>query len=244
MARKTAMGKEPGNVSIALPQSEKDRLNRLGKFQPGDPGMAKKLMDGAKPLPLKRLSPGVYRNNAGQLVGSKGQALPGQRTQSLQERALNAANRAMQGDRPAPRPNQQQPQQPMSPQERDLVNQATGRINDVLNNYMPPKSPMEPGFGPNASLADLQNLYPNEDFNSQVFGNPAMTTGFGPKPYPMQNQMYPFPQGQQRQVQDLMLRYPPGTPMPNLQQMQEMFRQQQQAAQQPQSVSGLLQRNR
>ena len=31
MARKTAMGKEPGNVSIALPQSEKDRLRGGGR---------------------------------------------------------------------------------------------------------------------------------------------------------------------------------------------------------------------
>jgi hypothetical protein len=119
----------------------------------------------------------------------------------------------MQGNaQPAPRPNQQQPQQPMSP-----------------------------GFGSNGTLANLQNLYPNEDFNNPIFGGPAMTTGFGPKPYPMQNQMYPFPQGMQRL--DYQQKYPPGTPMPNLQQMQEMFQQQQQAAQQPQSVSGLLQRN-
>jgi hypothetical protein len=60
MARKTVMSKEPGNISIALPKSEKERLQRR------------------KASPLRRLSPGVYRNLQGQLVGSKGQALPKQ----------------------------------------------------------------------------------------------------------------------------------------------------------------------
>jgi hypothetical protein len=212
MARKTAMGKEPGKVSIAIPKSEKDRLAGVARHLPGKPRPMDDKGNFTDKQSLDRVSPGVYRNSQGKLVGSKGQALP---KSSPIQNALQGAAVMQENVQPAPRPNQRLPQQPMSP-----------------------------GFGPNATLADLQNLYPNEDMNSQVFGGPAMTTGFGPKPYPMQNQMYPFPQGQQRQVQDLMLRYPPGTPMPNLQQMQEMFRQQQQAAQQPQSVSGLLQRNR
>lgn len=70
MARKTAMSKEPGNVSIALPQSEKDRLAGR-KPQPSPP---------LRQAPMQRLSPGVYRNSQGQLVGSRGQRLPGQST--------------------------------------------------------------------------------------------------------------------------------------------------------------------
>lgn len=58
MARKTALNKEPGNVSVALPQSEKDRLA------------------GRKPQ-LTRLSPGIYRDASGRLVGSRGQELGG-----------------------------------------------------------------------------------------------------------------------------------------------------------------------
>lgn len=85
MARKTAMKKDP-TVSIAVPQSEKDRLRGL---KPGGPSMANGVAQG-KPGPLKRLSPGVYRSSSGQLVGSKGQALPGQ--PSMKDKARNVAN--------------------------------------------------------------------------------------------------------------------------------------------------------
>lgn len=87
MARKTAMKKDP-TVSIAIPQSEKDRLRTL---KPGGPSVSDGVVQG-KPGPLRRLSPGVYRRSSGQLVGSKGQALPGQL--SMRDRASNAANQA------------------------------------------------------------------------------------------------------------------------------------------------------
>jgi len=87
MARKTAMKKDP-TVSIAIPQSEKDRLQNM---KPGVPGVSDGVVQG-KPGPLKRLSPGVYRSRSGQLVGSKGQTLPGQ--PSMRDRASNAANQA------------------------------------------------------------------------------------------------------------------------------------------------------
>ena len=90
MARKTAMKKEP-TVSIAVPQYEKDRLRGL---KPGGPSMADGLAQG-KPGPVKRLSPGVYRSSSGQLVGSKGQALPG--APSLRERVLETARQAAGG---------------------------------------------------------------------------------------------------------------------------------------------------
>ena len=84
MARKTAMKKDP-TVSIAIPQSEKDRLQNM---KPGVPGVSDGVVQG-KPGPLKRLSPGVYRSRSGQLVGSKGQALPGQ--PSMRDRTSDAA---------------------------------------------------------------------------------------------------------------------------------------------------------
>jgi hypothetical protein len=90
MARKTAMKKEP-TVSIAVPQYEKDRLRGL---KPGGPSMADGLAQG-KPGPVKRLSPGVYRSSSGQLVGSKGQALPG--APSLRERVSETARQAASG---------------------------------------------------------------------------------------------------------------------------------------------------
>jgi len=71
MARPTALRKEPSKptVSIALPQSEKDRL--AGR----PPQASPPVRQGPS---LQRVSPGVYRNQRGQLVGSRGQALPRQ----------------------------------------------------------------------------------------------------------------------------------------------------------------------
>lgn len=61
MARKTIMKKEP-TVSVALPNSEKERLG-----MPTSPPVRQQ---------LQRLSPGVYRNQMGQLTTSTGRALP------------------------------------------------------------------------------------------------------------------------------------------------------------------------
>ena len=60
MARKTIMKKEP-TVSVALPNSEKERLG-----MPTRPPVRQQ---------LQRLSPGVYRNQMGQLTTSTGRAL-------------------------------------------------------------------------------------------------------------------------------------------------------------------------
>ena len=154
MARKTAMGKEPGNVSIAIPESEKQRLREAGKRLPGKvrdvPNMAERLAKDAKPTPLKRLSPGVYRNGAGQLVGSKGQALG--RSSPIQN-ALQGAGQAagqqagmqanmqgivqaagMEGGRmPAGRPGQQ-----MSQQEIDAAMQAGNLAQSIMDQYKVP----------------------------------------------------------------------------------------------------------
>lgn len=43
--------------------------------------------------PLKRLSPGVYRNNDGNLVGGKGQMIPGSRPPSAMQSVFDALNR-------------------------------------------------------------------------------------------------------------------------------------------------------
>lgn len=90
MARKTAMKKEP-TVSIAVPKAEKERLRNL---KPGGPSLSDGVIQG-KPSAPKRLSPGVYRSSTGELVGSKGQALPGQ--PSLRDKAMDAARRGLSG---------------------------------------------------------------------------------------------------------------------------------------------------
>lgn len=171
MARKTAMGKEPGNVSIAIPESEKQRLREAGKRLPGKvsdvPNMAERIAKDAKPTPLKRLSPGVYRNSAGQLVGSKGQAL---RKSSPIQNALEGASRAgnsQGGMRPAPRPNQE-----MSQQEIDAAMQAGNLANSIMDQYN------VPSMGNQIQSGYLQ-VPQGQQFQM-----------------PMQNLMYPFAQGQ------------------------------------------------
>jgi len=96
MARRTAMSKEPGKVSIALPDYEKARLNggmrplpdsmnNRGGFNTGGESylpLPPRQMDRNGSFPqgggqLKRVSPGIYRNSQGQLVGSRGQPLRG-----------------------------------------------------------------------------------------------------------------------------------------------------------------------
>jgi hypothetical protein len=66
MARKTAMGKE----------SEKDRLRGGGQRMPGKPRPMDDKGNFTDKQSLERVSPGVYRNSQGKLVGSKGQTLP------------------------------------------------------------------------------------------------------------------------------------------------------------------------
>ena len=243
MARKTAMGKEPGNVSIAIPESEKQRLREAGKRLPGKvsdvPNMAERLAKDAKPTPLKRLSPGVYRNGAGQLVGSKGQSLPGQKPQSLTERALNAANRTMNDGRrsqiqpsvqgvaqtagmeggrmPAGRPGQQ-----MSQQEIDAAMQAGNLAESIMDQYK------VPGMGNQQAVpypAQIQSGYREAPEGTRF-------------PSPMPNLMYPFPQGQQMPIQDLANRIRADGLTPE--QRQQAFQRQAQVAAQPNTVSGLL----
>lgn len=88
MARRTAMNKEPGKVSIAVPDYEKRRLGTQESYLPGG------LQNMPEPMPkeqLKRVSPGVYRNSLGELVGSRGQQLPGMRRRT--NAALEGARR-------------------------------------------------------------------------------------------------------------------------------------------------------
>ena len=199
MARKTAMGKEPGSVSIALPESEKQRLQGRERRMPGKARPMDEKGNFTDRQPLERLSPGVYRNSQGKLVGSKGQALPkSSRIQNaLQDVASITGQQA--NMQPAPRPGQQ-----FSQQEMDAGIQAQNVANNFIDQYN------VPGMGNQIQSGYLQA---------------PEGTRF---PLPMSNLMYQFPQGQQLQWSDL-LRYPAGTPMPNGPEMQQMFQRQQQA---------------
>jgi hypothetical protein len=77
MARKTIMKKEP-TVSVALPNSEKERLG-----MPTRPPVRQQ---------LQRLSPGVYRNQMGQLTTSTGRTLPRRNPQQQGNQITNAIN--------------------------------------------------------------------------------------------------------------------------------------------------------
>lgn len=219
MARKTAMGKEPGSVSIAIPQSEKDRLRNSGKFQPGDPGMAEKIAKGAKPFPLKRLSPGVYRNGAGELVGSKGQVLPGGRSPSLTERALNAANRAI--------GNQDRRFQTQG----SLVGNVAGNQAQQIADNLTPQNPMTP-----QQQGEI-------DRNVRQFIGEIQQPGFQ-----MPNNFMPYPMQMQNQMSDLMYRFPQGQNFNQwnntMFRPQQPGQVQPQQPVQPNSISGLLQRYR
>lgn len=119
MARKTAMGKEPGNVSIALPQSEKDRL--AGKKPVVSPPVKEQ---------LKRMSPGVYRNSQGKLVGSKGQGLP--KPSPIQNALQGAVQGA--GQQAGMQPGQRQQ---MSPEAVNAGMQAGDLANSAIRDYRP-----------------------------------------------------------------------------------------------------------
>lgn len=88
MARKTAMKKEP-TMSVALPESEKQRLG-----MPTTPSRQKP----------QRLSPGVYRGPRGQLQTASGRQLPRPTTQPTQASRLVDAMGPQQPGQIATRP--------------------------------------------------------------------------------------------------------------------------------------------
>jgi hypothetical protein len=231
MARKTAMGKEPGNVSIALPKSEKDRLRSGGQRMPGKPRPMDDKGNFTDKQSLERVSPGVYRNSQGKLVGSKGQALP--KPSPIQNALQGAAQAAgqqagmqanmqgiaqaagMEGGRmPAGRPGQQ-----FSQQEIDAGMEAQRLAESFMAQY------------PNSGISNQQIVpYPMQ-IQSEIF----------------QNQSGQAPM----QIQDRMFRYPNGTPPDmrwyapyNPQRMNTIQNAQPQAQAQPNSISGLLRRGR
>lgn len=95
---------------------------------PSRGGRVSSLPVGAPPAQgLQRLSPGVYRNQQGQLVGSRGQSLPGQRPQQRPPVAM-----------PAQAPTQQ-PQAPM--QQQPMVRPPAPNMNPEYNNIWAGGSP-------------------------------------------------------------------------------------------------------
>jgi hypothetical protein len=234
MARKTAMGKEPGNVSIALPQSEKDRLRNVGRRLPGKSRPMDDKGNFIQPKP-QRLSPGVYRGANGGLVNSKGRALPGQ---SAKERALRLANEV------ASDVGRGMPQAPQSVVQGAVQGIAQG-IGGAPRQEMPQGMMQEAIQGATQGVQGLQNNMQGMADQAGYYTMPAIRPQ-GMQQQGIQDAMLRFsPEEQQRMQanmpQNLMYQYPPGQ-VPNFGALFNYGQRQQEQQQQPNSVSGLLQR--
>lgn len=116
MARKTAMKKEP-TVSVALPNSEKQRLG-----MPTTPSRQKP----------QRLSPGVYRGPKGQLQTSSGRQLPRPATQPTQTSRLVDAMGQQQPGQIATRPPAPLGTPPGSAQQEGQFGQGLAPVGDLM----------------------------------------------------------------------------------------------------------------
>lgn len=218
MARKTAMGKEPGNVSIALPQSEKDRL--AGKKPVVSPPVKEQ---------LKRMSPGVYRNSQGKLVGSKGQGLP---KPSLIQNALQGAVQGA-GQQAGMQPGQRQQ---ISPEAVNAGMQAGDLVNSAIRDYQPNmgnQTGQMIGNMQTPNYGDARTLNPQERAARGIDPRDPNIYSIMPNGQVMGTLMGWSPNMNTGPVQPLLNRMAPQQPQ-----------QQQQQPQQPGSVSGLLQRYR
>jgi hypothetical protein len=255
MARRTAMSKEPRTESSRKgPPDRNSNIRRL-------PG---------KPIDrLTRVSPGVYRNSQGKLVGSQGQSLgrrdnrPGDAIRNALGDMTNPGNRM-----PAGRPGQQTPPVMTNPGARtpaarpgqqalpvempqgwlpewQRLQQSPGNMGEQFANQVTRPNPNFEGIVRDAAGQLAQNNMANQI--GQTMGNMQMQPGYLPntqnKPMPWGPQMDPgyYNPRFQRRIEDLAYRSPAGQ-APTPEQLQQAFQPVQ--LQQPNSVSGLLRRGR
>jgi len=279
MARRTAMSKEPGNVSIAIPDYEKQRTGGGSYLPLKPPAMDKNGSLNQGGGQLKRVSPGVYRNAQGQLVGSRGQQLPGSRPRGnapIQSAIQGAAQGAGMGFgkgrsiTSALQGAQQGAQGYALNNAGDMAAQIAGDAAGQFGGGMQqgvaegigaglgnigmdrggnpqwlgqgngPGSPndVNPWFG--QQNGQLSNQDMAMQLQEQIARFQQMQQKPGQMPQRMQSGYMPFTPGQQGPMQDLMYRYPPGQ-APD---MGQLFNRMQQQPQQPNTVSGLLQKQR
>ena len=160
MARKTIMKKEP-TVSVALPNSEKERLG-----MPTRPPVRQQ---------LQRLSPGVYRNQMGQLTTSTGRALP---RRNPQQQPGNRITDAM-NQQPQQRPDiATRPPAPLGspagdafmPPNATPTNQPT--FGQVPQEPARGQQPLMPGITPEQWAALLAYMKQPMQFQSPQFSTP------------------------------------------------------------------------
>jgi hypothetical protein len=235
MARKTAMKSEPkggGRVSIAVPKPGKERFLPPMKTPPMD-----NKGNFMQPKP-QRLSPGVYRGAGGGLVNSKGRPLPGQSNKqppaqnAVQSAIQGAAQGISQGIGGAPR--QEMPQGMM----QEVMQGATQGAQGLQNNIQ--------GMADQAGFYTMPAMRPQGGMSMDDINRLGMADIRNMPQQGIQNGMLQLsPEEQQRlqanMPQNLMYQYPPGQ-TPNFGALFNYGQRQQEQQQQPNSVSGLLQR--
>lgn len=248
MARRTAMSKEP--------KTESSRKGSLGdnpnlRTLPGKAGQFDERGNRKPSDELTRVSPGVYRNSQGKLVGSRGQSLgnrdnrPGDAIRNALGDMTNPGNRA-----PAGRPGQQTPPVDMPYdwfQEWQRLQQSPGNMAEQIAGQVTGPNPNFGGIIRDAAGRLAQDNMANQ--MGQAIGNMTsqMQPGYLPntqnKPMPLGIQIDPgfYNPNALRPIQDLAYRFPSGQ-APTPEQLRQAFQPAQ--LQQPNSVSGLLRRGR
>jgi len=214
MARKTAMRSEPkGGGRVSIAIPRSENERFLPPLK--TPPMDDK-GNFKQPKP-QRLSPGVYRGANGGLVNSKGRPLPGQANRQPQPQSVvqGAIQGIAQGIGGTPR--QEMPQGMM----QELIQGATQGAQGLQNNM--------PG------MADQAGFYTLPAFRPQGMPQQGIQNGM----------LQLSPEEQQRlqtnMPQNLMYQYPPGQ-APNFGALYNYGQRQQEQQQQPNTVSGLLQK--
>lgn len=246
MARRTAMSKEPRTESSRKgPPDSNSNIRRMPlKREDYDDKGNRNSSD-----ELTRVSPGVYRNSQGKLVGSRGQSLGNRDNRPGAAIGDALGNMTNPGARtPAARPGQQTPPAGMPQdwfQEWQRLQQSPGNMGEQIANQVTGPNPNFEGIVRDAAGQLAQNNMANQ--MGQTMGNMQMQPGYLPntqnKPMPWGPQMDPgyYNPRFQGPIQDLAYRFPPGQ-APTPEQLRQAFQPVQ--LQQPNSVSGLLRRGR
>jgi len=229
MARKTAMGKEPGNVSIALPQSEKDRLRNVGRRLPGKSRPIDDKGNFTDKQYLDRVSPGIYRNSKGQLTNSFGRVMERKQPQGGTMAQALAQQTGMQAAPVGAMPDQQSMDAGQQAAELAADPGAYQQYTADMRNKPYPMGQMPQG---GMSMADINRFGMADIRNMPQQGIQDAMLRFSPEE---QQRM------QANMPQNLMYQYPPGQ-TPNFGALFNYGQRQQEQQQQPNSVSGLLQR--
>lgn len=202
-ALKGALAANPRGRVTSLPV--KPRPIPLGR--PNAAGMAERAGAG-----LQRVSPGMYRNPQGDLVGSRGQALPGQRSQQQRPMPPQQPNMGSVLAGAAQGANQFQPQQPATRppmpygqgQEPGMMyTGGTPNFNEITGQY---NNQFQSGFGAgfDGRFNSAMQMSPQQQAQQQAFTQQLEQMRFGQPQQGMQQNMQQYQQMEQPQQQSMM----------------------------------------